>query len=109
MYRSIGLTELAILFSCLVAFLAIVAVLAWFVWRSRLRTGRVVNRRPEEMLQVMTLDEVATTLRVDAEAVEGLIKDGSLPAVKVGQEWRFSRSNVIAFIERGGESQKRKT
>jgi excisionase family DNA binding protein len=107
MYRGIGLAELVILFSCFVAFVAIVAVLGWFLWRSRLRTGQVIEQQDEEMPQVMTLDEVAAALRVDAEAVEELIKEGRLPAVKVGQEWRISRSNVIAFVGRGGESQKK--
>jgi excisionase family DNA binding protein len=106
MYPRIGLAELVILFSCFAVFVVIVAALAWFLWRPRLRTGKVVNRRHEEMPQVMTLDEVAAALRVD---VEGLIRDGRLPAVKVGEEWRISRSNVIAFIEQGGESRKRKT
>lgn len=109
MYPRIGLAELVILFSCFAVFVAIVAVLAWFLWRPRLRTGKVANLRHEEMPQVMTLDEVAAALRVDVEAVEGLIKDGRLPAVKVGEEWRISRGNVITFIEQGGESRKRKT
>jgi excisionase family DNA binding protein len=109
MYPRIGLAELVILFTCLAVLVVIVAALAWFLWRPRLRSGKVVNRRHEEMPQVMTLDEVAAALRVDVEAVEGLIKDGRLPAMKVGEEWRVSRSNVIAFIEQGGESRKRKT
>lgn len=108
MYRNIGFAELVILFGCLAVFVAIVAALAWFLWRSRLRTGKTIKRRDGEMPQVMTLDEVAAALRVDAEAVEGLIEDGRLPAVKVGQEWRISRSNVIAFIERGGENRKKR-
>jgi excisionase family DNA binding protein len=109
MVRTIGFTELIILLGCLAVFVAIVAVLAWFLLRPRLGTGKVIERRDKEIPQVMTLGEVAAALRVDTEAVERLIQEGRLPAVKVGQEWRISRSNVIAFINQGGEIRKKST
>jgi excisionase family DNA binding protein len=107
MYRSVGFAELIILLGCLAVFVAIVAALGWFLLRPRLGTGKAIRRRDGEMPQVMTVDEVAAALRVDTEAVVGLIQDGRLPAVKVGQDWRVSRRNVIAFIDRGGDAQKK--
>jgi excisionase family DNA binding protein len=94
----LGLSEVFILLSCFVVFIVVVGVLAVLVLRSRPTASGAKERHDEDLPQVMTVDEVATLLRVDAGVVEELIQDGRLPAVKVGQEWRISRTHVIAFI-----------
>lgn len=99
-----GLAELIILLGCFLAFIAIIVILAVLLVRSRPGASAARDRRDEDIPPVMTLDEVAALLRVDADTVEKLIQDGKLPAVKVGQEWRISSANAMAFINAGDET-----
>lgn len=100
----LGLFELLLVSACLMVFIAIVAVLAVSLLRSRPTAGKAKERPDEEIPLVMTVEEVAALLRSDTATVEGLIQDGKLPAVKVGQDWRISQANLIAFINAGGEA-----
>ena len=58
--------------------------------------------RPAETPEVLTPVQLGELLQVDEEAVVELAERGELPARKVGQEWRFSRSAVLAWL---GEEQ----
>jgi excisionase family DNA binding protein len=58
--------------------------------------------RPAEVTEVLTPAQLAELLQVDEEAVVELAERGELPARKVGEEWRFSRSAVLAWL---GEEQ----
>ena len=40
--------------------------------------------------QYLTVQEVASRFGVDETTVYRLVKQGKLPAVKVGSQWRFS-------------------
>ena len=54
--------------------------------------------RPAETPEVLTPAQLGELLQVDEEAVVELAERGELPARKVGQEWRFSRSAVLAWL-----------
>ena len=97
----IGPFELLIVLICAIVFIVTIGALTLLVLRSRPSTPGAREHRDEDVPQIMTISEVAALLRVDAETVETLIEDGRLPAVKVGQDWRISRTNVIAFINAG--------
>jgi excisionase family DNA binding protein len=58
--------------------------------------------RPVEATEVLTPAQLAELLQVDEEAVVELAERGELPGRKVGEEWRFSRSAVLAWL---GEEQ----
>ena len=58
--------------------------------------------RPAEAPEVLTPAQLGELLQVDEEAVVELAERGELPARKVGEEWRFSRSAVLAWL---GEEQ----
>lgn len=58
--------------------------------------------RPVETPEVLTPAQLAELLQVEEEAVVELAEQGELPARKVGEEWRFSRSAVLAWL---GEEQ----
>lgn len=48
----------------------------------------------------LTLDEVATILGADADAVYALVRAGKLPGVKTAQlGWRVSRSVLRRYVE----------
>lgn len=47
---------------------------------------------------VLTLDEAAAYLRVPADAVLRMIDDEKLPGRRFGEDWRFSRAAVQAWL-----------
>jgi excisionase family DNA binding protein len=50
---------------------------------------------------VLTLDEVAALLKVPADAVRSRAEEGDLPARRLGDEWRFSKLAVLAWLADG--------
>jgi excisionase family DNA binding protein len=46
------------------------------------------------MARVMTLEEVATYLRVHPSTIYRLLKKKQLPAFKVGSDWRFNLESI---------------
>jgi excisionase family DNA binding protein len=53
---------------------------------------------------VMTLEEVALFLKVSETTIYQLTRSGELPARKVGREWRYLKTSLIAWLQKGGES-----
>jgi excisionase family DNA binding protein len=51
--------------------------------------------------EVLTPTELAALLRVEVSALLELVERGEVPGRKLGAEWRFSRSAVIAWL--GGD------
>ena len=58
--------------------------------------------RPADVPDVLTPAQLGELLQVDEEAVIALAERGELPGRKVGAEWRFSRTAVLAWL---GEEQ----
>jgi excisionase family DNA binding protein len=52
------------------------------------------------MAMVMTLDEVADFLHVHPSTVYRLLKGRSIPAFKVGSDWRFNQESIERWIKR---------
>ncbi len=48
----------------------------------------------------LTTDEVLAYLQVNRTTVYRLIKAGKIPAVKVGRQWRFRKTDIDAWLER---------
>ena len=48
----------------------------------------------------LTVKEVAEILRVSTKTVYKLIKDGTVPAVKVGREQRIAKAHLITFLQK---------
>ena len=46
------------------------------------------------MAKVMTLEEVASYLRVHPSTVYRMLKRGQIPAFKVGSDWRFNLESI---------------
>ncbi len=49
--------------------------------------------------EVLTAEEVAQYLDLNIRTVQAMIKDGELPAMKMGKSYRFSRRLLLEFIE----------
>lgn len=54
--------------------------------------------RPVEELEILTPEQLAGLLQVEAETVIGMAERKEIPARKVGEEWRFSREAVLAWL-----------
>jgi excisionase family DNA binding protein len=51
------------------------------------------------MATVLTLAEVAQFLRVHPSTVYRLLKQGAIPAFKLGSDWRFTRGAIESWTK----------
>src|ERR1043166_991511 len=54
--------------------------------------------RPAEELEILTPAQLAGLLQVEEATVVALAEKRELPGRKVGEEWRFSREAVLAWL-----------
>jgi len=52
----------------------------------------------DELARVMTVDEVASYLRIPRSSVYKLAQEGKIPARKVGKHWRFHRDTIDHWL-----------
>ena len=52
------------------------------------------------MTELMTLQEVADSLRVTKKTIYRLLRRGKIPATKVGHQWRFDKTLVDEWLQR---------
>jgi excisionase family DNA binding protein len=50
--------------------------------------------------EIMTTEEVIAFLRVNTRTLYRLIRTGDFPAVRVGRQWRFRRTDLEAWLAR---------
>src|SRR5436305_7605628 len=55
------------------------------------------DRRAER--QLLTADEVARELGLQSTTIYQWCREGRLPAIKLGKEWRIRRAALDAFLE----------
>jgi excisionase family DNA binding protein len=69
------------------------------------RGGVVVGHAgfaPADADEVLTTEEAAELLQVEPGDVTALAEAGDLPGRKIGEEWRFLRRAVLAWLGGGG-------
>ncbi len=49
--------------------------------------------------RLLTLYEVRTYLRVSMVSIYSWVRDGKLPAIRVGKDWRVKQSDLDAWME----------
>jgi excisionase family DNA binding protein len=54
--------------------------------------------RPANELEILTPAQLAGLLQVDEKIVIELAEERELPGRKVGEEWRFSREAILAWL-----------
>lgn len=57
---------------------------------------RSMNRNEDRLL---TLREVSRILRLSPPTLYKLLKERRLPGVKVGNQWRFRRAEILRWLE----------
>ena len=50
------------------------------------------------MQRLMTISEVAAYMRVSRFTVYRLAKDRSIPATKIGRQWRFQKEEIDRWL-----------
>jgi excisionase family DNA binding protein len=53
---------------------------------------------------ILTTDEVASLLRTTRSTVYEMIRQGTIPAQKVGRAYRFSQEAVLAWLRAEGRA-----
>ncbi len=51
------------------------------------------------MAELMTVQEVADYLRVTKKTIYRLLRQGKIPATKVGQQWRFNAASIDKWLQ----------
>lgn len=51
------------------------------------------------MAELMTLEEVSGYLRVTKKTIYRLLRRGSIPAAKVGHQWRFNKASIDEWLQ----------
>ena len=51
------------------------------------------------MTELMTLEEVAAYLRVTKKTIYRLLRQGKIPASKVGHQWRFDKASINEWLK----------
>jgi excisionase family DNA binding protein len=49
--------------------------------------------------EILTLEEVATYLRLKPQTIYKWAQEGRIPAAKLGKEWRFRRSVLDRWLD----------
>jgi excisionase family DNA binding protein len=68
----------------------------------------VANRPDFHGDEVLTLEEAAAHLKLPVDTVRSRAEEGDLPGRRFGNEWRFARIAVLAWLA-DGESRQRRT
>jgi excisionase family DNA binding protein len=55
-----------------------------------------VRTRPDA--EVLTVEQAAELLQVDADTVRTLAREGTFPGRMVGREWRFARAALLRWL-----------
>lgn len=50
-------------------------------------------------MELMTVEEVATYLKVHPEVVRRWLREKKLPGLKVGKEWRIAKEDLDKYLE----------
>ena len=53
---------------------------------------------PLENSAIMTIDEVASFLKLSKITIYKLVKRGDIPAFRVGNSWRFQRDKIELLV-----------
>jgi len=56
------------------------------------------NTDMDELESLLTVNEVAKLLRLSPQTLYKMLEQGTIPAVKVGCQWRFERSKIREWL-----------
>jgi excisionase family DNA binding protein len=71
--------------------------------RSALRAE--LDVQPKELDEILTREQAAALLHLHPNVVTRYVKEHDLPGRKIGNEWRFRRSELLAWLDTQGEKE----
>lgn len=62
--------------------------------------GSVLMTQPssEKRLRIMTIEELARYLRLHKSTVYRMVRQGQIPANKIGNQWRFRKDVIDSWL-----------
>ena len=66
--------------------------------------ARVEPRLPDELREVMTVDQAAQYLGVSPDTLYKYLSEGRLPAFKLGNRWRLKKTTLDRWMERQSQT-----
>ncbi len=54
---------------------------------------------------LLTVKEVSMLLRVSQQTLYKMLEQGRIPALRIGNQWRFEKQSVLDWIKKGGVSE----
>jgi excisionase family DNA binding protein len=58
------------------------------------------NNATADKQAFLTTEEVLAYLKITPRTIYRLIRSGELPAVRIGRQWRFRRTDLDEWVER---------
>lgn len=52
-----------------------------------------------DVIEILTVKELASILKTTRQQVRKMLRNGEIPAVKVGREWRIPQEYLNEFID----------
>ena len=52
----------------------------------------------EETVEYLTLEQAAKLVKLDQRTLVTYVKDRGLPGIKLGNEWRFERAELLGWM-----------
>ncbi len=56
------------------------------------------------MNRLMTIKEVADYLRLSKVTVYKMTRQGKIPALKIGKQWRYNKSEIDSWVQQKSNS-----
>jgi excisionase family DNA binding protein len=60
----------------------------------------MMRRADPDLQAFLTTEQVLGYLKTTPRTIYRLIRDGELPAVRIGRQWRFRRADLDRWVER---------
>ncbi|MDH5173694.1 MAG: helix-turn-helix domain-containing protein [Elusimicrobiota bacterium] len=57
------------------------------------------------MHKLMTIKEVADYLRLSKVTVYKMTRQGKIPALKIGKQWRYNKSEIDSWVKQKSNSE----
>jgi excisionase family DNA binding protein len=71
--------------------------------------ARVEPRLPDELREVMTVDQAAQYLGVSPDTLYKYLSEGKVPAFKLGNRWRLKKTTLDRWMERQSQTRDGRT
>lgn len=56
------------------------------------------------MEELLTIDELASYLKISKHTLYKMVEKGKIPALKVANQWRFKKEDINMWLEKQRES-----